>query len=270
MHTWPYLLTLAWSRSHWAVAGHPTEHLALYRFPALLPALLTHKRLSHARSVTVGVHSDTQSIMMAATLLLSCLTLALHWSPELVTLSQRQMDPDRTIGMGKERGRSSWKMPHRECQTARSPASPISGSEEEGEAGAWPRWGHLVLPSLQGYKVLCSKTQKGLYGLLTVSLGEEYSCPSPTPMVQRSRSSRGHKDTEPGQERLYKGQGAGRHVLSLWPDSHSCIGWQPSFTWNPGAPEGRTEARLDPPFPPSFPRAADKGTGLTVADSRRL
>lgn len=36
-------------------------------------------------------------------------------------------------------------------------------------------FGYLVLPSLQGYKVMYPKTQKGLYGFLTFSLGNRLS-----------------------------------------------------------------------------------------------
>lgn len=65
MHVWPYLLTPAWSRSQWAVAGHSTENLDLYQLPTFLP-VLSHKQLCYALSVTLGTHSDTQSILMGA------------------------------------------------------------------------------------------------------------------------------------------------------------------------------------------------------------
>lgn len=43
---------------------------------------------------------------------------------------------------------------------------------------------YWVLPSLQEYKVVYPETQKDLDGLLTLSLGKEFTCPSPSPMLQ--------------------------------------------------------------------------------------
>lgn len=127
--------------------------------------------------------------------------------------------------------------------------------------------GYPVLPFLQGYKVMYPKTQKGLYGFLTLSLGNTLvvAGSSPLPVWYREGEPLGNtqNDCEPGQE--------GRAVTSchcgLTPQLHSMTAF---LHVEPRDSRRRDRAQSDPSSPPSFPRVADKGTGFTAADSKRL
>lgn len=140
--------------------------------------------------------------------------------PSLILLGRNgiALRYERTIA---EAGEST---PHRGCSTARHlHRQHLAVRKEQRPGRGAATWCCLL------YGVQSDLLQDSERSLWLPDIVCEKNSHGPPP-IPGCRTSREHNGSEPGHQRLArKGQREGHHVPPLWPDSHSCTGWQPSF-----------------------------------------